>query len=306
MGLNNYFDREKNTANTSYLKRKFGISESASEDIIKEAKVRRSEVGTTPSLGMKSYGSIAMADASSAMEDEDDTPSFLQYALDTISKATKTRNKGFKKVDLDPESGTVMTERMDKMQGPMQPPTAEQTSDKYAPTRVGGYNDQQAFKKLVKAHPALGKDDKVAKIIKGESAGKTAAFNEGSGASGLFQLTTPALTDLKELGYVDKSLTLKQVRGMSRPEQLELYSKYLTRWGYDGSQSLGVLQAAPGFRNAPMDTVIYKKGSKEWDQNPGWRPSDGGDITGNSIDLYYFGAPKTPRPRIRPFVEKKA
>ena len=62
--------------------------------------------------------------------------------------------------------------------------------------------------------------------------------------------------------------------------------------GYDGTQSLAVLQAAPGYRNAPLNTVIYKKNSKEWQQNPGWRPSNNGDITGQSIDDYYFSKDK--------------
>ena len=79
MGLNNYFDREKNATNTSYLKRRFGISESASEDILKESKVRRSEVGTNPvSLGMKTFGTVEVADASSLLDEKDDVPSFMQ------------------------------------------------------------------------------------------------------------------------------------------------------------------------------------------------------------------------------------
>jgi hypothetical protein len=66
-----------------------------------------------------------------------------------------------------------------------------------------------------------------------------------------------------------------------------LYEKYLDKWGYDGSYSLGILQAAPAKRNVSPDTIIYKKGSAAWKQNPGWRDKKTGHITKASIDAYY-------------------
>jgi len=145
--------------------------------------------------------------------------------------------------------------------------------------------------RLKKAHPKL-PEQAFKNIIAGESAGDTSARNEDSGAVSLWQITPTALKDLKELKKVPQELTLSKIRGMDAGQQMDLYSTYLDRWGYDGTQSLGVLQAAPGYRNSSLSTVIYKKNSKAWDQNPGWRPSNNGDITGQSIDDYYFSKDK--------------
>ena len=155
--------------------------------------------------------------------------------------------------------------------------------------------------RLKKAHPKM-PADKFKNMINGESAGNTSARNKNSGAVSLWQITPIALKDLKKQNLVSDDLTLSAIRGMDAGQQMDLYSTYLDRWGYDGSQSLGVLQAAPAFRDAPLSTIIYKKGSDQWNQNPGWRPRSGGDITGQSIDNYYFGrAPKTSlRPLLRP------
>jgi len=73
---------------------------------------------------------------------------------------------------------------------------------------------------------------------------------------------------------------------MPASEQLLVYERYLDKYKYDGSYSLGILQAAPAKRNASPDTIIYKKGSDAWNQNPGWRDSSG-KITRASIDAYY-------------------
>jgi len=145
--------------------------------------------------------------------------------------------------------------------------------------------------RLKKAHPKL-PEQAFKNIIAGESAGDTSARNEDSGAVSLWQITPTALKDLKQLKKVPQELTLSKIRGMDAGQQMDLYSTYLDRWGYDGTQSLGVLQAAPGYRNSSLSTVIYKKNSKAWDQNPGWRPSNNGDITGQSIDDYYFSKDK--------------
>lgn len=170
---------------------------------------------------------------------------------------------------------------------------------------MGDLEKDRTFKdglmRLKKAHPNM-PEDKFKNMINGESAGDTSARNKNSGAVSLWQITPIALKDLKKQNLVSDDLTLSAIRGMDAGQQMDLYSTYLDRWGYDGSQSLGVLQAAPAFRDAPLSTIIYKKGSDQWNQNPGWRPRSGGDITGQSIDNYYFGrAPKTSlRPLLRP------
>ena len=84
---------------------------------------------------------------------------------------------------------------------------------------------------------------------------------------------------------------------MSADQQLALYDRYMSKWLGDGGEvgpgTLGMLQAAPALANASDNRVVYAQGSKEWEQNPGWRPKDNkdpdrrGDITVGSIKQYY-------------------
>ena len=126
-------------------------------------------------------------------------------------------------------------------------------------------------------YPGLTRQE-IFRTIKGESAFNPTATNP-SGATGLFQFM-PAVAE--ELGT-----STDQILKMSPAEQLDLYDKYLSRWGYTGDVSLGVMQAAPAFANASPSTIVYEEGSAAWRQNPGWRPRDGGDITVASINNYY-------------------
>lgn len=116
-------------------------------------------------------------------------------------------------------------------------------------------------------------------VIKGESSFRTDVVNSG-GYKGLFQI---GKTAAKEAG-----IDYKNLEDMSAADQLKAYDKYLERWGYDGTYSLGVLQAAPSFRNASDDTVIYtkKKDPKVFKLNPSWFDEDG-NATVASINKYY-------------------
>ena len=136
----------------------------------------------------------------------------------------------------------------------------------------------QKLAEMEEKYPGLSRPE-IFRVIKGESAFNPQAVNPDSGASGLFQFIPKVA---KELGT-----STDAIREMSPAEQLELYDQYLSKWGYSGKVSLGTMQAAPAFANADPDTVVYKKGSKAWEQNPGWRPQGGGDITVASIDNYY-------------------
>jgi hypothetical protein len=197
-------------------------------------------------------------------------------------------------------------------------PTAEQDSDKYALVmkRRGGPRknvmdsliEDQVFldgiDRLKKDHPDL-PIDKFYQIIEGESAGNTDDRNSNSGAVGLWQVTTDALTDLKERDLVPQDLTLAKIRYMDAGQQLDLYSKYLTRWDYDGKMSLALLQGAPSKRKTKSkDTVIFKKGSKATKQNPGWLDANG-NATKKSMEAYYGKFASNPlerslRPVLRP------
>jgi hypothetical protein len=126
------------------------------------------------------------------------------------------------------------------------------------------------------------------RIIQGESSMDTKAINPESKAVTLVQFIP---TQFQKGGvFEDKGITAKQASDMSDVKQLELYEEYLDYWGYDGSVPLAILQAAPNklddVKNNP-DTVIYKKGSKAWKQNPNWRTEGDGDITGQSVMDYF-------------------
>lgn len=74
---------------------------------------------------------------------------------------------------------------------------------------------------------------------------------------------------------------------MTAAQQAPLVGRYLDeatggkRWRYPGDTYM--TGAAPAFIGAPDSTVVYPKGGKAWEQNPGWRPPGGGDITAGSI-----------------------
>lgn len=74
---------------------------------------------------------------------------------------------------------------------------------------------------------------------------------------------------------------------MSVAEQAPLVGKYLDeavpkgkRWKVPGDTYL--TGAAPAYIGASDSTIVYKRGSKAWEQNPGWRGPDG-EITAGSI-----------------------
>lgn len=117
-------------------------------------------------------------------------------------------------------------------------------------------------------------------VIQGESSFRSNLVNPNSKAKGLFQITEEAA---KEAG-----INYGNLENMNPAEQLKEYDKYLQRWGYDGSYSLGILQAAPSFRNASSDTVVYtkKKNKRVFELNPKWFNEDGIATVG-SINNYY-------------------
>ena len=115
-------------------------------------------------------------------------------------------------------------------------------------------------------------------VVQGESGFNPQAQN-ASGATGLFQFM-PATAE--ELGT-----SVDAIKSMSPTEQVELYDRYLERWNYDGSNRLGIMQAAPAYADRSPDDIIYDVGSAAWDQNPGWRELGDGPITVRSINAYY-------------------
>lgn len=138
---------------------------------------------------------------------------------------------------------------------------------------------QAEMDRMLERYPGLSRDD-IYRVIQGESAYNTAAYNSNSGASGLFQFIPSTAA---ELGY-----TTAEIRAMSPAQQLNVYGQYLDRWDYgSGAQTgLGIMQAAPAYGNRPGNFEVYRPGTRAYAQNPGWVGSDG-RITVNSINAYY-------------------
>lgn len=162
--------------------------------------------------------------------------------------------------------------------------SAEKRADRNAPTNVvppASLENDAAFQakldEMIEKYPGLTREE-LYQIIQGESGFDTTATNP-SGATGLFQFM-PATA--KELGY-----TTAEIQNMSASQQLQVYDEYLERWNYDGGNHLGVMQAAPAYASRSESHVAYRRGSAAWNQNPGWRPPGGGDITVGSINEYY-------------------
>ena len=105
-------------------------------------------------------------------------------------------------------------------------------------------------------------------------------------ADNMFEIKSVAADDMNKEGF---AIDLKKLNKSKNPtDHLKALEKYLDRWGYDGKAPLGLVIAAPGFRNSSPDTVVYEAGSKEAKANPGWLDSSG-NATVASITEFYRG-----------------
>lgn len=121
-------------------------------------------------------------------------------------------------------------------------------------------------------------------VIQGESSFRTGVVT-GS-YKGLFQIGPEVAQDILE--YTGTDIDYENLEKKSAAEQLKAYDKLLERWGYDGTYALGILQAAPGYRNASPDTVVYTKkdNPKVFEKNKKWFDKNG-NATVASINSYY-------------------
>lgn len=105
-------------------------------------------------------------------------------------------------------------------------------------------------------------------------------------ADNMFEIKSVAADDMNKEGF---AIDLKKLNASKNPtDHLKALEKYLDRWSYDGKAPLGLVVAAPGYRNASPDTIVYKAGSKEAKANPGWLDSSG-NATVASITEFYRG-----------------
>lgn len=210
---------------------------------------------------------------------EEDTPGLVRRRTDRMSALDTETEKEY-----DPMEAIVsylnMFEGSSKL-APESSPSPRTRSNVLSKTDIAQDADfQQALEDFKKKYPGV-TDHELYQVIKRESAFNPVAVNKDSGAAGLFQFIPDVA---KELGY-----TTDQILKMTPAQQLGVYSEYLDRWGYSPDISLGLMQAAPAYRNAEPDVVVYKVGSKAWEQNPGWRESRDGPITVRSINRFYRG-----------------
>lgn len=128
--------------------------------------------------------------------------------------------------------------------------------------------------------------DAIRPLIRKESGGDAQARNKDSGATGILQFLNDDIA--KSVGT-----SLEALEGMTAQEQLPYVIEYFKTRGIDENSEpddYAMAVAAPTFVGKPDTDVVYPKGSKAWEQNPGWRPPDGGDITVGSIKAYYRGS----------------
>lgn len=159
-----------------------------------------------------------------------------------------------------------------------------------APATATGAGSADFDKALNEQAEAEGLDPgKIRGIIGKESGGDPGAQND-SGATGLIQFMPKTARAL--------GTTTEKLKNMSAAEQVPLVIKYLKSKGLTDKSTQGdyyVALAAPGYVGKPDSTVIvddgvtWDKDSKAWQQNPSWRPKDGGPITVGSIKAYGGG-----------------
>jgi len=261
---------------------------------------KQSSVGKTTSTG-KGLGARLRTESSVAKSSS--RGSYSESRMENAMADVSTANSQREAEDLDYtlemeqwissiQDGTSLskdtTEETETPEEPTAPaaPTASTPNENFAALAeklAKSANDPtfiSAVKNLAKKYNTT--PNKIYGIINGESAWDPASINE-RGYKSLFQL---GKVPSEEAGIDYENLTT-----MSPSQQVAEYDKYLARWEYDGSVSLGLMQAAPGLakrlKGSPSSTVVYTKGSPEWDANPGWRSGTDGDITLASIDAYY-------------------
>lgn len=119
--------------------------------------------------------------------------------------------------------------------------------------------------------------ENIYRLVQQESGGKNMPPNQ-YGYAGYFQMKP------KEFG-----LTPADFAKMSFEQQLDLYANsYLKKYGYDGTQDLGVMNAAPAFGKSSDLKIAYPAGSPEAMANPSWvkYSQAGGAVTVGGIKAW--------------------
>jgi len=230
-----------------------------------------------------------LANIDSTWAEVDETtgnPNFINTILEEIISTKKVPQKVDDYSDLDVEYGedAVASRPPEYTPSPRLKGDSGTLSFEESATKLQRESGDSEFKDSVQR--LADKYDittrEVYEIIDGES-NWTANVTNSLGYKGLFQIgETPA----SEAG-----IDYDNLASMKPSQQVAAYDKYLSRWGYDGSVPLAVMQAAPGKAKAlqgkPDNTVVFAVNSDEWNANPGWRKGKNGPITLGSLKNYY-------------------
>ena len=233
------------------------------------------------------YGMIEEMNTSRALTTEDGTPVTLEEALELeaadeleAAEAEKVSPPSGGLMSPDEELGEVVDEGATEVDST---PSGSYEGD----AELGAYSNTIAILQddtefmtqlasMTEKYPGLTEREIFMVAAKESSVG-----TDMGSAGNMFQiLGTPA----KEAGIDLKKLN----KSSNMTDHLKALEMYLDRWGYDGDAALGLLVAAPGYRNAAPDTVVYKKGSKQLEKNPKWAGADG-NATVASITEFYRG-----------------
>ena len=219
------------------------------------------------------YSMMEEMNTSRALTTEDGTPVTLQEALDAEEAEAAS-----------PPSGGLMSP-IEEAEAPEVDSTPSSSYEGDA--ELGAYSNTIAILQdntefmtqlasMTEKYPGLTEREIFMVAAKESSVG-----TDMGSAGNMFQiLGTPA----QEAGIDLKKLN----KSGNMTDHLKALEMYLDRWDYDGSAPLGLLVAAPGYRDAAPDTVVYEEGSKELEKNPGWAGSDG-NATVASITEFYRG-----------------
>ena len=268
---------------------------------LREAPDKRAAVQASPSKGL---GGQRLAKADLAVYEDGPEEILAQLARD-IKMPEETKMKIFESQRsnraLTTDEGTPIT--LDEANAMM-----EESEEKPAPPSGGLMSpaEEDTLPAVDSEDPVLGPFQNTISILKDDTEFMTqlnsmtekypgltereifmvAAKESGVGtnmgkAKNMFQIlkgpAEEAGIDLKKLNASD-----------NMTDHLKALDKYLNRWNYDGKSPLGLVVAAPGYRNASPDTVVYEAGSAEAKANPGWLDSSG-NATVASITEFYRG-----------------
>jgi len=248
----------------------------------------------------------AIEESASTTQDPDTARGLRAYAARNVPK--KYRDAWLEDKGIDPETqGGAQYDPTD-VDEEADPAEAEPDADM---DDAGEPNDAEpdadpddVDRELARQAKAAGLDVKQLRpLVSTESGGDPSAVNRmGSSASGIFQFT-----DETAKAYGLKNAA--EYRALPAKKQIELGIRRFKALGLDAKSTrddYAIANAAPAYVGRPDDTEIkqYRSGTKRGDkvrqQNPGWIPADGGEITVGSIKAFYRGGEKKPAAKKAP------